>query len=205
MRVSQEEKGRSHARIVESAARLFRERGLDGASVADVMKEAGMTHGGFYKHFEGKDALVEAALAIAFDQFVAALRGEELDAAVSQVFPRLASTLRVGEAGRSEAAVRSVYLSDAHVAERGLGCPVAALGTEIARSSASIRRAFGAGVRRVVEAIAERRRGTAAARRAAAIREFSMLVGAVVIARASDPETGEEVLSACAGDARNDR
>ena len=61
MRMSQAEKDKSHARIVASASRLLRERGIDGASVSDVMKDAGLTHGGFYKHFASKDELAETA------------------------------------------------------------------------------------------------------------------------------------------------
>ena len=73
MRVSQEEKDRSHGRIVESAARLVRERGIDSTSVSDVMGDAGMTHGGFYRHFDTKEALLAAALESAFDQILALL------------------------------------------------------------------------------------------------------------------------------------
>lgn len=182
MRMSQEEKARSRARIVASASRLFRERGLEGASVADVMQEAGMTHGGFYKHFDSKDALVERALEDAFSGFVAALAA--------------------GDAEQAFAEYRTLYLSPEHQAHPGRGCPVAALGAEVARSSAGIKAAFGAGVRRVIDAIASTRRGSAAARRAAALREFSMLVGAMVIARASDPALADEVLAACAAEAR---
>src|SRR5262249_34851834 len=77
MRMSQDEKDKSHGRIVASASRLLRERGLAGASVDDVMKAAGMTHGGFYKHFDNKEALVEAAMDAAFAEFTDALeRGD---------------------------------------------------------------------------------------------------------------------------------
>ena len=69
MRVSQEEKDKSHARIVEAAARLLRERGIESTSVADVMGAAGMSHGGFYRHFPDKDGLVDAALHSAFEEF----------------------------------------------------------------------------------------------------------------------------------------
>lgn len=182
MRMSEEEKIKSHARIVASASRLFRERGLEGASVADVMQDAGLTHGGFYKHFDSKDALAERALESAFAEFVGALEGDRAEEAF--------------------AAYRTLYLSRDHLAQPGRGCPVAALGAEIARESTRLKAAFGAGVRRVVDAIAGSRRGSAAARRAAAMREFSMLVGAMVIARASDPALAEEVLAACRGETR---
>ncbi len=182
MRMSQEEKARSHERIVASASRLFRERGLEGASVAEVMSDAGMTHGGFYKHFDTKDALVEQALAAAFSEFVRALEASGADGAFAEY--------------------RALYLSRNHLEQAGRGCPVAALGNEVARGSAAIKAAFGAGVRRMINAIACSRTGSAAARRTAAMREFSMLVGAMVIARASDAELADEVLSACRGETR---
>ncbi len=184
MRVSQEEKDKSTTRIVASAARLFRERGLEGASVSDVMKDAGMTHGGFYKHFDSKDALLKTALESAFAAFTTALQGDDAEEAF--------------------AAFRALYLSREHMSHPGFGCPVAALGTELARGSASIKAAFGTGVRRMVDAISRSRKGSAQARRTAAFREFSMLVGAMVIARASDRELADEVLAACGGEPRID-
>lgn len=180
MRMSQDEKMRSHGRIVESAARLFRERGLEGASVNDVMMDASMTHGGFYKHFDNKDALIERALERAFDEFVNNFERNQTDEAI--------------------AASRALYLSQEHMANPGRGCPVAALGAEIARGSSRLKAAFGAGVRRVIAAVAGSRKGSPTARRTAALREFSMLVGAMVIARASDPEFADEVLAACGGE-----
>ena len=183
MRMSQEEKGKSRTRIVASAARLIRERGLDGASVAEVMKDAGLTHGGFYKHFDTKDGLVETALESAFSELVSCLSG--------------------GDAEQALATFRARYLSREHMERPSLGCPVAALGSETARGSASLKRAFGAGVRRMVDALSRGRTGSPGARRTAALREFSLLVGAMVIARASDPELADEVLSACGGGSRN--
>jgi len=175
MRMSQAEKDKSHARIVASASRLLRERGVEGTSVSDVMNEAGLTHGGFYKHFANKDALVESALDAAFATFTAMLDGNPPDAA---------------------SAFRELYLSDRHVRNPGRGCPVAAIGQDIGRGSEQLKTAFGRGVDHVVDALAETMDGSAEARRTAAFQQFSMLVGAVVIARASDPQTVDEVLSA---------
>lgn len=177
MRMSQQEKEKSHARIVASASRLLRERGLEGASVDDVMKTAGMTHGGFYKHFESKEALVTAAIDAAFAEFIDALEH--------------------GEPHEAVAAYRARYLSDGHKTHPGIGCPVAALGEEIGRAPDGLKAAFGKGVRRTVAALARVKTGSLRAKEAAAFREFSMLVGAMVIARASDPETARAVLSAC--------
>ena len=180
MRMSQEEKELSHARIVASASRLFRERGIEGAGVADVMEDAGMTHGGFYKHFQSKEALLIRALEDAFSEFVDAFQAEGAE----KVLPTF----------------KALYLSREHLEQPGVGCPVAALGTEIARGSARLKMTFGAGVRRMIEAIAGTRKRAPAGRRAAALREFSTLVGAMVIARASDPELAAEILSACGGE-----
>ncbi len=185
MRMSQDEKSKSHARIVASASRLMRERGVEGASVADVMKHAGMTHGGFYKHFDTKDALVERALESAFEAFI--------------------GSLEEAEAETTLATFRALYLSAEHKAQPAMGCPIAALGSEIARSSRSVKTAFGAGVRRVVEALAKGREGSVTARRTAALRDLSMVVGAMIIARASDEDLAEEVLIACGGDPSNVR
>ena len=175
MRMSQAEKDKSHARIVASASRLLRERGVDGASVSDVMKDAGLTHGGFYKHFANKDALVESALQSAFATFVGMLESGEPDAA---------------------RAWRELYLSDGHIRNPGRGCPVSALGQDIGRGSQQIKASFGQGVEEIVDALAATMDGSADERRIAALQQFSMLVGAVVIARASDPQLADEVISA---------
>jgi TetR/AcrR family transcriptional regulator, transcriptional repressor for nem operon len=177
MRMSQQEKVKSHGRIVASASRLVRERGLEGTSVGEVMQAAGMTHGGFYKHFESKEALLEAAIDAAFSEFI-----EALDR---------------GEPGQAFAAYRARYLSEGHRNHLGLGCPVATVGQEIGRAPDGLKAVFGRGIRRVVNALARVMTGSAEAKEAAAFRELSMLVGAMVIARASDPATARDVLAAC--------
>jgi TetR/AcrR family transcriptional repressor of nem operon len=182
MRMSQEEKEKSHARIVASASQLLRERGLEGASVGDIMKAAGLTHGGFYKHFESKEALAEAAIEAAFAGFL--------------------QVLHEGDPEQAVAAYRALYLSDDHKNHPGLGCPVAAVGPEIARMPESMKAVFGAGVRGIVAALARVRKGNAEAKEAAAFREFSMLVGAIVIARGCDRETARLVLDACRTEGR---
>lgn len=181
MRMSQDEKDRSHARIVASAAKLARERGVEGASVNDVMKDAGLTHGGFYKHFESKDALLAAALDRAFADIAAML-----DAQISD-----------GGAAAGGAAFQAYYLSDGHVANPAIGCPIAALGGDVARGAAALKAHFGAGVRRIVDLLARGKSGADQARRIRATRDLAMMAGAVMIARASDPGTAREVLEAC--------
>ena len=181
MRVSQGEKELSHKRIVEGASRLVRERGVETTSVADVMSDAGLTNGGFYRHFENKDALMEAAVQAAFDQMVSAMES------------------RLDENGPQSglADYQSYYLSEGHVGSPGVGCPVAALGGDIARAPAALKAAYGAGVRRTMATLAKTMQGSDQKRRASAARKLAMLAGAVVIARASDPETARTVLEAC--------
>lgn len=186
MRMSQQEKDQSHERIVAGAARLMRERGTEGASVADVMRDAGLTHGGFYRHFGTKEEMLAVALQSAFDQTMA-----ELDRRLGEQAPAAAV-----------ADFHAFYLSQGHLERPGIGCPVAAVGTDIGRGPAALRSTFGQGVRRMVAALAKGMRGSAEARRASAMRELALLVGALVIARASDPVTAREMLSACQGPAK---
>lgn len=183
MRVSRKEMEESHRRIVTGAARLARERGVERMSVADVMGEAGLTNGGFYRHFESKDALVEAALRLSFDEFGGALE---------ERFERMPPKAAVQD-------YRQAYLSSEHVDHPELGCPIAALGGDVGHGPQALKKAFGEGVERAVKALAHGMDGSNGEKGAAAMRELAMLVGAVVIARASDGETGERVLAACRG------
>lgn len=132
-RMSEEEKQRSHGRIVDAAARLFRERGIESTSVADVMKAAGMTHGGFYRHFASKEDLVAAALRHAVDGVVS-----KIENAGSQ-----------SEKAAERAGYIEDYLSSTHVHEWGKGCPLASLGVEVARQKGSQHEEGAAAVRRM--------------------------------------------------------
>lgn len=117
-RMSEAEKQRSHQRILEAAARLFRANGIGDTSVSDVMTAAGMTHGGFYRHFASKEDLVSAAFRHAVDGVVSAIEREEtLD----------------GRARERQGYI-DTYLSSEHVENNGKGCPLAALGVELARA-----------------------------------------------------------------------
>ena len=180
MRMSQAEKDRSRERIVASAARLMRERGLDGASVGEVMKAAGMTHGGFYKHFDSKDALLEAGLDRAFDDVVG-----------------LFSDPSPGGEAAAAARFRAFYLSEQHLASPGQGCPVAGLSGEVARGGGDLKAGFGAGVRKMAALIAGGIPGAERARRRRAMRQLAMMAGAILIARASDEATAQEILACC--------
>lgn len=167
----------AHERIVDGASRLLRERGIPGTSVGDVMQEAGLTHGGFYRHFANKDALVMAAIDAAFD----ALLGD-LEAAPS------ASALRE---------LQSRYLDDGHVRSAGAGCPMPALAADVSRASPGIREAFGRQVERALRLFAGDAAEAAEDAESRAAQRLALLVGAVVLARACDDATAQRLLRAC--------
>jgi TetR/AcrR family transcriptional regulator, transcriptional repressor for nem operon len=182
MRVTQLEMNASHKRIVEGAARLFRDRGVRATSVSDAMSAAGLTHGGFYRHFKTKDDLVIESLRLAFDSFTAPLASRQKSEPPDQV----------------AADFKALYLSDGHVANPGLGCPMPSIGGELARESVEIKAEFSMGLKRMLDALADCQPGTdREERQDAAARELAMLVGAVVLARASDGPVGARLLDAC--------
>ncbi|MFZ6654481.1 TetR/AcrR family transcriptional regulator [Undibacterium sp. TJN19] len=117
MRNSREQTAQTRERIVETAARLYRERGINGIGVADLMSEAGLTHGGFYKHFESKEALIAEACTEALQATRAELR-RKVDQA--------------NDADALAALVHS-YLSKVHSDHPGHGCAIAAMGAEAIR------------------------------------------------------------------------
>ena len=131
----------TRARILDVAARALRRAGFDGVGVADVMKGAGLTHGGFYAHFDSREALLVEAL-------------EHADASSSPRLDLRAAALR--EAGANPvAAVIASYLSDEHLASResGLGCVVGALGSEMARQEGLLRDVARARIERLVSSV----------------------------------------------------
>jgi TetR/AcrR family transcriptional repressor of nem operon len=186
MRVSREAAAESKSRVVRAASKMLRERGVDAASIADVMQASGMTHGGFYKHFESKNDLVRAAVRFAFDDIVARFDGRKAEN---------------GEAAAVTAYVAE-YLSKEHTADAGLGCPVAALGADAGRHSVWLGGEFAAGaeqlIARISKAIEKSSRDKRRAR-SAAIQILTQLVGAVVVARAfGQGPLQDEILAACA-------
>lgn len=182
MRQSREAKARSHEAIIAEAGRLFRERGLERTSVADVMEAADMTHGGFYRHFDSKDALAAAALRAAFDtiagMIAAAAVARGAPAAVAEYF--------------------DLYLSADHVRNPGLGCPIPTLGPDVARGGEALRAAFDAGLSAVIERLAEGLEGSPQQREAEALRRLAQAAGAVVIARAAGEPMASRLIAACA-------
>ncbi len=181
MRQSQEEKSRSHERIVEAAARRIREAGTDGPGVAEIMAAAGMTHGGFYKHFGSRDELV----------------AEAAERACADGSARVAKAIE--HAADPLAAFITTYLSAEHRDDPGTGCAVAALGGDVARPGNAARGAYTEQVRRYVDRLQELlpEEGTPAERRDRALATMSSLVGAMIISRAvDDPSLADEVLVA---------
>ncbi len=182
MRKSKEAAAESRRRIVETASRMLRERGTEGASVADVMHAAGMTHGGFYKHFASKDELSDLAARAAF-------------AEVAARFDERAQ--RDGD-GAARQAYLDEYLSPAHVEHPEFGCPVAAFGADAGRRPEALAAAFSDGAETL---IARMNRTGDAAGRAEAIRRLATAVGAVVVARSvGQGPLRDAILAACAPD-----
>ena len=175
----------THQRILDAAGRLFRRSGIDGVGVDAVMKEAGLTHGGFYAHFASKDALVAEVVRALLEK--SAGNWNE----ISRTHPPGAALERI---------VLS-YLDPDKVAS-GLGCSLTSLGPDVARRAAS-RSAIGAALGGMVEALTRVMPGR---RRDRALASLSTLVGAVVLARlADDPGLAQDILDAAAASILPDR
>jgi TetR/AcrR family transcriptional repressor of nem operon len=188
MRVSRALAAEHREHILDVAARLFRERGVAGIGVADLMKEAGLTHGGFYGHFASKEDLVAEACARSI--------AESLD-----VWERRAGNASGSGTSRARNALTALtgpYLSARHRDHPGDGCLMAALGADIRRQGPSVRRTVTEGVQRFADILARLVPGASkAARRKKALATYASLVGAMVLARAvDDPGLSEEILGA---------
>lgn len=172
---SQAEKAATHQRIVEVAARRFRELGLDGIGVADVMKDAGLTVGGFYKHFDSRDDLVVQALAASFVD----VDGWEF---------RAKASLRK--------AIRQ-YLSEGHRDNLDTSCPLSSLMSDVGRSSDEARDVYTARLKKIfdlVETLLPPQ--ILEERRPKVLFLFSACVGAMGLARAvSDPKLSKQILN----------
>ena len=173
-RVSRAEAESHREQITEASARLFRERGINGVSVADLMGAAGLTHGGFYGHFESKDALAGVAVAHAFEQ------------SAERWNKRIA-------AAPDDAARRAVlvdkFLTPKSVKDVGLSCPSVSMAGDVARepASAPIRTAYLDGLESLVQILASVEEGPdVAAKRSAALADFATLAGAMMLARATE-------------------
>jgi TetR/AcrR family transcriptional regulator, transcriptional repressor for nem operon len=182
MRYSREHKLETHARIVKKASVRIREKGAHGIGVADLMKDAGLTHGGFYAHFDSREALVIEAFAYAMDRSTERWR-------------KLAETT---PPEKRMATIVESYLTPLHRDDPGHGCAVTALGAEIARESPKTRKAFAAKLEQMVDMLAEQMPD--APRKAArkqALATLSTMVGTLVLARiAGSGELSDDILGA---------
>jgi TetR/AcrR family transcriptional repressor of nem operon len=175
VRVSREQAEKNRAHVVEVAGAQFRAHGFDGIGVADLMKAAGLTHGGFYNNFASKDALAVEAVGRVFAETTARMREHSLASD---------EPLR---------AALELYLSAEHRDAPALGCAIAALSQDAARGSPELHRAFEAGVNGYLDLIVE----LARVPRGEAIAIYATMVGALTLARTvADPVLSDEILAA---------
>lgn len=170
MKVSREQMSANRTRILDAASTLFRDRGFDAVTVSEVMKAAGLTHGGFYGHFASKDDLIAQTVTHA-----------------------LAPSDGVG--GDLQAYLEA-YLSPEHRDRAATGCPTASLASPLRHQSPEARMAMTKGLHSQIDRLADAVPGSdAAERRRAAIGSWAAMVGAVILARAvDDPALSDEVL-----------
>jgi TetR/AcrR family transcriptional regulator, transcriptional repressor for nem operon len=180
MRKSKEETAETRQRIVEAASAEFRRNGVDGTGLADLMATAGLTHGGFYKHFESKDQVIAESLALAAESMVETMR---------RIMSASRGNRRV-DTGIAE------YLSIKHRDDAADGCPFAALGSEMARGSDDVREATTTGFLKMVDTIAGQLDGLSpAAAKKEALFMLSTMIGAVTMARmVTDPDLSASIL-----------
>lgn len=174
MKVSREQVADNRRRILDAAAQLFREQGFDKVTVAAIMAAAGLTHGGFYGHFDSKEALIEAAMA--HEQ--TARRGR----------PTLENASRYADG----------YLSRQHRDNIGVSCPFSSLGTEAARASPGVRQALTESLRAQIDTLSAGTEGvTPQEHRRNAIASLATMVGGMVLARlVADDRLSDEILAA---------
>jgi len=181
VRVSRQQAAENRERIVEAASSLFRAKGFDGIGVADIMKAADLTHGGFYGHFASKDDLIAQASRRAM------ARAADSWAKVIAQAPQ-----------NPYAALLAHYLSPGHRDHPERGCIFAALSGDAARGGKPVRAAFSEGLAPLIDILARSIPGRSkVARRRKAVAALAELVGALVLARAvDDPSLSNEILEA---------
>jgi TetR/AcrR family transcriptional regulator, transcriptional repressor for nem operon len=192
MRISKAQAQENRERVVAAAAKLFREKGFDGVAVADLMRAAGLTHGGFYNHFDSKEELEAAACERVFQTSLAKI-GAVADAPSPEA--------------RAEAFAdyRRRYVSKAARDTPAPGCPMVAFAGDMSRRPPDLRAAYAKGLAGYLERFTRASGGDPndASARAQALREFSTLAGALILARGvarDDPELSEEILRSAGGE-----
>lgn len=179
LEASASKKQQTHDRIVDTAAKVLRENGFAGVGVADIMNRAGLTHGGFYAHFESREALLAEALQRAGQDSRA-----RLDDVIAKAHRKGTSPLR---------ALVENYLSERHVASPEIGCPVAALVSDMPRQSDGVREAATDRVKALVKAVQSVLPEGLGADEAGTI--AAQMVGALQIARALGDAAGKRHLA----------
>ncbi|HVQ48053.1 MAG TPA: TetR/AcrR family transcriptional regulator [Gemmatimonadales bacterium] len=161
----------THERIVETAARAIRRSGYGGTGVADIMKEAGLTHGGFYAHFDSREGML----------------AEAADRAGADTVAFLTRVAAAATPKKALEAMLSAYLSKGHVEGRESGCAVAALGSEMPRQAPKVRRAATRRIKEMIDLVARQSPdwGQPGAHERALV-TVATAVGALVLARAVD-------------------
>jgi TetR/AcrR family transcriptional repressor of nem operon len=160
----------THERIVDAAARAIRRSGYDGTGVADIMKKAGLTHGGFYAHFSSREAML----------------AEAADHAGAE---SVATSSRIAEAAQPDQALEAllaIYLSTAHVENMETGCPIAALGSEMPRQAPEVRHAATRRIKEMIDLVARYSPDSDPGARERALFMVSTMVGTLILARAVD-------------------
>ena len=166
-------KDATRERILRAAARAIRKHGYEGVGIADVMKQVGLTHGGFYAHFDSRDALLAAAA----------------DQAGAESIEYLGRAIAAAKPGQELMALVDTYLSDGHVAAPEQGCAIAAAGSEVPRQQAEVRRVASRRIKDMIGLIERQFRewGKSAAHDKA-MGIAATLVGTLVLARAVDDD-----------------
>jgi len=185
--VSRQQAIENRQSIIAAAEKLFRERGVDAVGLTELTKAAGFTQGGFYNHFESKDALVTAVM----------------DKAMENGTNRLVAAIEQSRAAGVDPIKRRVdwYLSSDHRSNINSGCPVSTFAGDVRRLSAGARKSYAEGVASNLDCIADALNGTNKAnkreRRKKAISVLSQMVGTLVLSRAmvdADPDLADEIL-----------
>ncbi|MGW4240846.1 TetR/AcrR family transcriptional regulator [Streptomyces sp. NPDC004749] len=191
-RITREDKARNRQNIVEAAGRMFRSQGVDAVGIAELMKEAGLTHGGFYNHFASKGDLTAEACSASFQASLGSL-DQALEEGADLTGPPLKRVV-------------DNYLSVAHRDASDGGCPSASLVTDAGRHSDTVQSAYAAGVEGYLTGFAEEFAReyegeiTSQEARERAVLLLSRLVGAMALARAVShvqPELSDDILRTC--------
>lgn len=178
MKVSRDQAARNREQVVDAASRLFRARGVEGVGIGEVMRECGLTHGGFYNQFQSKEALAAEACA----------------ASLATSAARWRATLSQAECGDGPAAIAADYLSVRNRDVPETGCALVALGADAARRGGDLANAFRNGFEELAIILEQAEPDMS---RPDALSHMAQMVGAMVLARGvGDPALSDEILAA---------